>query len=118
MTKTVPVSVLKQGDRFEFVTDRSDKSKGAVLVVTRDPAVNKIANSCHFRYQADSSATGPDKKWDDNQSWNGTPDVRVLMVEARPSEEPTLSSPPQHTPIAGKTVDKKSRSAPKKKRTE
>jgi len=80
MDKHLAVELLKQGDKFEFLSGRVDPAKPAVMVVTRDPAVNKTANSCHFRYQPDDAAGDVNRKWDENQSWNGTPDVRVRLL--------------------------------------
>jgi hypothetical protein len=90
MEKIQSVSSLKLGDKFEFVADRTDGTKRAVMIVIRAPAVNLKANSCHFRYQADASPTDAQRKWDDNQSWNGTPDVRVRLLESAPAPIPVV----------------------------
>lgn len=84
MPNHLPVASLKLGDRFEFLTTQTEGSKPAVLVVTRNPAVNTIANSCQFRYQSDAMPGDSARKWDDNQSWNGTPNVLVRILDRQP----------------------------------
>ena len=90
MEKIQSVSALKLGDKFEFVNDRADGAKRTTLIVTRAPAVNLAAGSCHFRYQVDAAPTDAQRKWDDNHSWNGTPDVRVRLLESAAPPTPVV----------------------------
>lgn len=89
MSKNLTVAALKLGDKFEFLTQNGPESKSSVMIVTRNPSVNLAANSCHFRYQPDvPPAADGVRKWDENNSWNGTPDVPVRLIEAAPKVEP------------------------------
>lgn len=108
MSKNLPVTALKQGDRFEFNSNPAEGAKSTVMVVTRDPSVNLAANSCHFRYQPDGAAADGNRKWDENQSWNGTPDVKVRLLDkveavevaavAEPAESEESETPVKKTP--------------------
>jgi hypothetical protein len=93
MPKNLPVASLQLGDRFEFLMTQVEGSKPAIMIVTRAPAVNTIANSCHFRYQPAATTDDTVRKWDDNSSWNGTPNVLVRILE-RPTPDPAANAAP------------------------
>lgn len=84
------VESLKAGDQFVFLNQRSDEA-APTMIVTRAPAVNRIANSCHFRYQPQISADSSVKAnaWQDNQSWNGALGVLVHLVDGSPTNADT-----------------------------
>lgn len=93
-SKTVMLRVesLKAGDLFAFLNTNSDETATPTMVVTRSPAVNPVANSCHFRYQPqiDAGSAAKANAWQDNQSWNGALGILVRLVD-RPSLEPTTA---------------------------
>jgi hypothetical protein len=95
MSKSFTVAALKQGDKFEFLTQSGPETKSAVMIVTRDPKVNLAAHSCFFRYQPDVTAElGGLRKWEENHSWNGPPDTPVKLLEAAPRAEPVAKPEP------------------------
>jgi hypothetical protein len=107
MDKIFTVEFLKQGDKFEFVSERTETTKPVVMIVTRDPAVNKAANSCFFRYQADDATGATDRKWDGAQSWNGTPDAKVRILERETAVEPAAATAATARAKTEKPVGKK-----------
>lgn len=88
------VEALRTGDKFAFLDQSSGEAAAAMMVVTRSPAVNRVANSCHFRYQPQSGAgsTVATNGWKDNQSWNGAPGVLVRLLD-RLAVDPPASAP-------------------------
>jgi hypothetical protein len=90
------VEALKTGDRFAFLSSHSDDTVAPTMIVTRLPAVNPAANSCHFRYQPQPGAGAAIKtnEWQDNQSWNGAPGVMVRLIDRSSIEPPHVDSPP------------------------
>lgn len=91
---TLRVELLRTGDKFAFLSQHSGEAGAATMVVTRSPAVNHAANSCHFRYQPQVSAgsTARPGAWQDNQSWNGAPGVLVCLID-RSSIDPSDAPP-------------------------
>jgi hypothetical protein len=90
------VEALRMGDKFAFLNQPTAEAGPATMIVTRSPAVNQAANSCHFRYQpqggagAAVSANG----WQDNQSWNGAPGVLVQLLDRSPVDPPEEAASP------------------------
>ncbi len=88
MFKLHTVGLLKEGDRFAFVSDAPRQINGGgtassarVLIVTRTAQVNRAAESCFFRYREADDGTNT------NHSWNGHPDANV-QLEVEGVEEP------------------------------
>lgn len=80
MFKLHKVGLLKEGDRFAFVSDAPRQvdggggmATGNLLVVTRTAQVNRAAESCFFRYREANDAANT------NHSWNGNPEANVQL---------------------------------------
>ena len=98
MFKMHLVGLLKEGDRFAFVSDAPRQINGGgtassarVLIVTRTAQVNRAAESCFFRYREAEDPTNT------NHSWNGHPDVNV-QLEVEGFEEPAAPVAPAPSP--------------------
>jgi hypothetical protein len=94
MSKLLSVASLKVGDRFEFVslqsTDRFGDSPTRehpnMMIVACDPKVNRIADSCFFRYRSEANPV-------ETQSWNGTADIQVRIFTDREIPEAAAATP-------------------------
>lgn len=106
MFKLHKVGLLKEGDRFAFVSDAPRQvdggggmATGNLLVVTRTAQVNRAAESCFFRYREANDAANT------NHSWNGNPDANIqLEIEG------------VDAPIAAPAVDDDEKPEPARKR--
>lgn len=124
MFKLQSVGMLKEGDRFAFVSDAPRQVNGGggmatgnLLVVTRTAQVNRAAESCFFRYR---EANDPANT---NHSWNGSPDAKVQLetddaaaVAEPAAEEDETPEPARKRTPAVKLVKQKS-VAPTKRAT-
>jgi hypothetical protein len=92
----IRVESLKAGDQFAFLNPHMDETAAPTMVVIRSPAVNPIANSCHFRYQPKINVGSEAKAnvWQDNQSWNGALGVLVRLVDGPPTESTNADASP------------------------
>jgi len=101
MSKLLSVAKLKVGDRFEFVSFRDDKFADSptkahpeMMVVATEPKVNRVAESCFFRYKSEADPI-------ESRSWNGTSDIEVRLYDEQNS---TATGPAAATTAAPSSV--------------
>jgi hypothetical protein len=85
MTKIVTVELLKGGDRFEFITTRSEWADNCylphpkgVIVVSKSAFIDSY-KQCRFAYLLEKFPNGKPLEW-----W-GVPHVEVRLLDRLPS---------------------------------
>jgi len=83
MSKIVTVELLKDGDRFEFITTRSEWADNCylphpqgVIVVAKSAFLDPFAQ-CRFGYRLEKFPNGRQQEW-----W-GVPQTEVRLLERR-----------------------------------
>lgn len=85
MNKVLSVRFLKEGDKFEFITERHFVSEGTfyehpkgIMVVTQDASWHEPENKCFFTFRP---ASNPSEK---PQLFCGIGDIEVRLLERQP----------------------------------
>ncbi len=93
MKKLIPVESLKSGNRFEFVTPRSEWADNCYLphpkgvIVVAKAAFFDTFKQCRFEYRLEKF---PNSK---PQDWWGMPSIQVRLLDALPELPVEITKP-------------------------